>query len=172
MAFMHQLRQLRQERGISQQALADAIFVSRSAVAKWENGLGLPSKVYYTALLAFFNVSEACLAITTEDQARIRKRYRKRGSLLCICGLPLLSCGLLGYYFAFIWKEPPLFGSLPVTIVTTIYITVLQVINHIQRHTFWQNALFFGGLITLGTLILGYGLVFLFRFRGRRHVHE
>ena len=169
---MHQLRQLRQERGLSQQSLADAIFVSRSAVAKWENGLGLPSKDYYTALLVFFHVSEAYLAITAEDQARIRKRYRNRANLFMICGLPLLSCGLLGYYFAFIWKQPSISGSIPVTVITTIYIKVLQVIYYIRHHTFIQNALFFGGIITLGMTLLCYSFVFLYKTRGRRFVHE
>ena len=36
MEFKDQLKNYRTARGISQQALADAIFVSRSAVAKWE----------------------------------------------------------------------------------------------------------------------------------------
>ena len=42
MAFADKLRQLREEHGLSQAALAKRIYVSRSAVAKWENGLGLP----------------------------------------------------------------------------------------------------------------------------------
>ena len=42
MELKEKLKKLRTERNISQQALADAIFVSRSAVAKWEAGLGIP----------------------------------------------------------------------------------------------------------------------------------
>jgi len=42
MEFKDRIRELRLERGLSQQALADAIYISRSAIAKWENGLGLP----------------------------------------------------------------------------------------------------------------------------------
>ena len=38
MEFKEKLKKARSERNISQQALADAIFVSRSAVAKWEIG--------------------------------------------------------------------------------------------------------------------------------------
>lgn len=38
MEFKDKLKKLRTEKGISQQALADAIHISRSAVAKWENG--------------------------------------------------------------------------------------------------------------------------------------
>ncbi len=37
MELSKKLKKLRLERGLSQQRLADMIFVSRSAVAKWEN---------------------------------------------------------------------------------------------------------------------------------------
>ena len=43
MEFSEKLRQLRNEKGISQTKLAADIHISRSAVAKWENGLGLPN---------------------------------------------------------------------------------------------------------------------------------
>lgn len=56
--FKDRLRALRKERAVSQQELASSIFVSRSAVAKWENGLGLPSRPSYEALLAYFGVTE------------------------------------------------------------------------------------------------------------------
>lgn len=35
------IRQLRTERGLSQEALAEALDVSRQAVAKWERGVSL-----------------------------------------------------------------------------------------------------------------------------------
>lgn len=58
MEFKDKLKQIRKERGISQQALADAIFVSRSAVAKWESGLGYPNQASYSALLEYFQVDK------------------------------------------------------------------------------------------------------------------
>ena len=54
MEFKDRLKRLRRERHISQRELAAAIFVSRSAVAKWENGLGLPSPDSLVALSDFF----------------------------------------------------------------------------------------------------------------------
>lgn len=56
MEFKDKLKQLRKERNISQQTLADAVFVSRSAVAKWENGYGLPGDESYEALCNYFEV--------------------------------------------------------------------------------------------------------------------
>ena len=43
MNFANKLKELRQKKGISQAKLAKDIYVSRSAIAKWENGLGIPS---------------------------------------------------------------------------------------------------------------------------------
>lgn len=57
MEFSKKLKELREKRGISQQALADDIYVSRSAVAKWENGYGIPCKESQQSLCDFFNVS-------------------------------------------------------------------------------------------------------------------
>lgn len=59
MEFKDKLKKLRTEKGISQQALADAIHISRSAVAKWENGLGYPSIDSLELLIAYFGVSES-----------------------------------------------------------------------------------------------------------------
>ena len=54
MEFKDNLKKLRTEKGLTQAQLAEAIFVSRSTVAKWENGLGLPSVESMALLEAFF----------------------------------------------------------------------------------------------------------------------
>ncbi len=56
--FKDKIKELREEKGLSQQAVADSIYVSRSAVAKWENGLGLPSKESLRLLSEFYNIDE------------------------------------------------------------------------------------------------------------------
>ena len=55
--FKDKLKELREKAGLSQQALADKLFVSRSAVAKWENGNGIPSDVNLEAIYELFNVT-------------------------------------------------------------------------------------------------------------------
>ena len=59
MEFSEKLKKLRSDRGISQSTLADAIHISRSAVAKWENGLGLPADESLSLLAKYFGVSES-----------------------------------------------------------------------------------------------------------------
>ena len=59
--FKDKLKELREKECLSQQELADKLFVSRSAVAKWENGNGIPSDVNLDAICKFFNVDEESL---------------------------------------------------------------------------------------------------------------
>lgn len=75
--FKDRLRALRKEKGISQQTLANSIFVSRSAVAKWENGLGLPSKASYEALLDYFVVTSDELPLNEDIEAEAVEHNRK-----------------------------------------------------------------------------------------------
>ena len=56
MEFSEKLKELRSEKGISQAKLAADIHISRSAVAKWENGLGLPSDESLKMLAEYFGV--------------------------------------------------------------------------------------------------------------------
>ena len=78
MEFKDKLRQLRKDKGLSQQALADAIFVSRSAVAKWENGLGLPSESSLTALLEYFQVPRSYFDTEDPEAVIVKKNQQIR----------------------------------------------------------------------------------------------
>ena len=51
------LNELRRARGVSRQQLAQAIHVSRSAVAKRENGLGLPGEEPARLLAEYFGLT-------------------------------------------------------------------------------------------------------------------
>ena len=48
--FPDTLKKLRMEKGLSQQALADKMYVTRSTVARWENGYRLPDAVMLSRL--------------------------------------------------------------------------------------------------------------------------
>ncbi len=59
--FKDKLKELRRKNGLSQQELADKIYVSRSAICKWEIGNGVPSEINIEALCTFFEVDEEWL---------------------------------------------------------------------------------------------------------------
>jgi len=40
--FNEKLQQLRKEKGLTQEQLAEELFVSRTAISKWESGRGYP----------------------------------------------------------------------------------------------------------------------------------
>lgn len=71
MQFNERLKKLRQEKGVTQKELADAVYVSRSAVAKWENGLGLPNEESLQLLAKFFGVEEQMLMSDSEVETVI-----------------------------------------------------------------------------------------------------
>ena len=56
MEFKDQLKKLRLEHHLTQKELADIIFVSRSAIAKYENGNGYPSPETLSALADYFHI--------------------------------------------------------------------------------------------------------------------
>ncbi|MBR0227134.1 MAG: helix-turn-helix transcriptional regulator [Clostridia bacterium] len=56
MEFNEKLQQLRKSRGLTQEELAEALFVSRTAVSKWESGRGYPNIDSLKELSRFFSV--------------------------------------------------------------------------------------------------------------------
>ena len=79
--FKDKLRKLREEKGLSQYELADKIFVSRSAIAKWENGFGMPSIESIEILCEFFGVTKEYLLQEDEPLQiieNVQKRSRKK----------------------------------------------------------------------------------------------
>ena len=81
MEFGKKLKKLRTDQGLSQQKLADMIFMSRSAVAKWENGLGLPSEESYEALAQIFGVPKAFFKTDCPEQVIVEKNNQLRDQI-------------------------------------------------------------------------------------------
>jgi DNA-binding XRE family transcriptional regulator len=64
MSFAENLKQLRKERGLSQEALAELLDVSRQAVSKWEQGEGYPEVEKLLYLAQTLNISLDALMST------------------------------------------------------------------------------------------------------------
>lgn len=57
MEFHEKLQELRKNRGLTQEELAESLYVSRTAISKWESGRGLPSIDSLKEISKFFSVS-------------------------------------------------------------------------------------------------------------------
>ena len=57
MEFNEKLQELRKGKGLTQEELAQEIFVSRTAVSKWESGRGYPNIDSLKELAAFFSIT-------------------------------------------------------------------------------------------------------------------
>ena len=57
MLFAEKLKALRKQKGISQEGLAEKLYVSRQAITKWESGNGIPDIENLIAISALFNES-------------------------------------------------------------------------------------------------------------------
>ena len=75
--FKDKLKELREQKELSQYELADKLFVSRSTIAKWENGLGMPGKASMESLCEFFNVSKEELLKEDDPEIIINNIQKK-----------------------------------------------------------------------------------------------
>ena len=57
MEFNEKLQQLRKRKGMTQEELAEVLYVSRTAVSKWESGRGYPNIDSLKAIATFFHVT-------------------------------------------------------------------------------------------------------------------
>ena len=57
MEFNEKLQSLRKEKGLTQEELAEVLYVSRTAVSKWESGRGYPNIESLKDISKFFSVS-------------------------------------------------------------------------------------------------------------------
>ncbi len=71
MQFAQTLKNLRKEKGLSQQELADKMFVTRSTIARWENGSRLPDIAMIQRLSECIdeNINTLLNAATESDEA-------------------------------------------------------------------------------------------------------
>ena len=66
----------RKKKNYTQCSLAEKLFVSRSTVAKWENGLGLPNPESMTALHGLFGITSEDIS-TEEPECVIVTKNRR-----------------------------------------------------------------------------------------------
>ena len=97
MEFNEKLQELRKSRGLTQEELAKELYVSRTAVSKWESARGYPNIDSLKAIAKFFEVTVDellsngdVLGVAKEEGRRKEEEMRGRVFALLDCAFVLL----------------------------------------------------------------------------------
>lgn len=81
--FNEKIQELRKQKGLTQEELAEILFVSRTAISKWESGRGYPNIDSLKAIAEFFNItidellsSKQLLSIAEQDSMAKTQQIR------------------------------------------------------------------------------------------------
>ena len=85
-----QIRHYREEKNITQQELADKIHVSRSLVAKWEQGRGVPSLEDFEALCSALEISVSDIVPYQIVAETNKKNIKKRNIIISLVAIILI----------------------------------------------------------------------------------
>ena len=145
MEFNEKLQELRKQKGLTQEELADSLYVSRTAISKWESGRGYPNIDSLKAIAKFFNVSidellsgEQLLSLAEEDTKQ-KESYARN----LVFGLLDLSASM----FLFL----PLFGQKENEIIKGVSLLSLNSIPPYLKIGYYAVII---GLILWGILTL------------------
>ena len=95
--FGETLRNLRTERNLSQQQLAQRLFVNRSSVANWETGRRIPDLILLTRLAQILNVDISVLTnVTYTDEGAPEVIIVDDEPILLAGAIPILSDAMPG----------------------------------------------------------------------------
>lgn len=167
MEFSEKLKDLRQEKGISQTRLASDIHISRSAVAKWENGLGLPNDESLRMLAEYFEITvDELLPSKSNEEIIVSKNKTIDQQKKAIIGFTV-GCGIGLFILAFIFIEPlrgtlELLGLGIILVITGVFNmcgNIGSIHWYNRRKVTKENQKPYCRLVGLGTLIIGVGLI-------------
>ncbi|AMX00326.1 helix-turn-helix domain-containing protein [Rummeliibacillus stabekisii] len=104
MEFNEKLQQLRKQNNLTQEQLAEQLYVSRSAISKWESGKGYPNIESLKCIAKLFSVSidellsgeELISLAETENRSNLKKIYSFISGILDIIAIAFIVLPLYG----------------------------------------------------------------------------
>ena len=145
MEFHKKLQELRKQKGLTQEELADSLYVSRTAISKWESGRGYPNIDSLKAIAKFFSVTidellsgDELLAIAEENTKQKETHFRD-----LIFGL--LDLSIVIFFFL------PFFGQKATGTIQAVSLVSLTEISPWLRTAYYVVVV---GIIGLGILTL------------------
>ena len=167
MEFSEKLKELRSVKGISQAKLATDIHISRSAVAKWENGLGLPSDESLKMLAEYFGVGVGeLLPDKSNEEILVEKNKTIARQKNAIIGISF-GCALSLFVSVYVFVEPlrATIGMLGLGLVFVL-LGIFNMCGNIgsihwynRRKVTKENQKAYCLVMGLGTLIIGVTLI-------------
>ena len=145
MEFSEKLQELRKSRSMTQEELAEALFVSRTAISKWESGRGYPNIDSLKEISRFFSVTIDDLICSDEmiTVAEIEKKEFADKYVSLICNVMDILLVILLFI--------PAFGNGPDSSVTVSLFRLTGI-------SFWVKTVFI--VIIVITIINGFcGLI-------------
>ena len=167
MEFSEKLKELRSEKGISQAKLAADIHISRSAVAKWENGLGLPNDESLKMLSEYFGVVIGeLLPDKSNEEILVAKNKTIAKQKNAIIGISF-GCALSLFVSVYVFVEPlratiGMFGLGIVFVLLGIFNmcgNIGSIHWYNRRKVTKENQKAYCLVMGLGTLIIGVPLI-------------
>lgn len=145
MEFGEKLQQLRKNKGLTQEELANAVYVSRTAVSKWESGRGYPNIDSLRQLSKLFSISIDVLLSGDELLTIAEKDSKEKENLFLnlIFGLLDISAAL----FLFM----PVFAQKTEGAVHTVSLLSLSTTSPMLKTAYLVAV---GGLMLWGVLTL------------------
>ena len=145
MELGEKLQELRKQKSLTQEELAEILYVSRTAVSKWESGRGIPNIESLKSISKYFSVSidellsgEQLLAAADEDLKQKEKH-------LCDIVFGLLDCSMIMFLFL------PFFGEKGGEIIKEVSLLSLSGISEYIKSAYFIIVF---GIIFTGILIL------------------
>ena len=109
MEFNEKLQELRRSRGLTQEELAEKLYISRTAVSKWESGRGYPNIESLRTIAGFFSVTVDELLSPKESAGEKKDRGALMFGALDLCMLLLFILPL--------FAERAESGAMPATLL-------------------------------------------------------
>ena len=145
MEFNEKLQELRKQKGLTQEELAELLYVSRTAISKWESGRGFPNIESLRAISKYFSVSLDELLSGEEILAIAEKDHKEKERTIRDLVFGLLDCGMALLLFL------PFYGQKADGIIQEVSLLVL---NEIQLYLKIAYLTFAGTMIVLGIMTL------------------
>ena len=145
MEFHEKLQELRKNRGLTQEELAEGLYVSRTAISKWESGRGYPNIDSLKEISNYFSVTLDEL-LSSEKLLSIAERENKI-NLRNMCDLLF---GLLDI-FAFVLIVLPLYPNVVDGFVYSVNLFAYTQTTSLIRSLYWIMFVF---LVVVGIIEL------------------